>query len=356
MSSFNRGEWSEFYGVLFLLVRPEMVVVDSNLNPINQLVHIVKEVILDSKYELKYSIDERTSEIYVYANDNYIRSFSSEEIEQERARLLNAIINHVASDGAFEIPELNSFIDEMTCGVSFKAGSWHKHDLSTNSLDVISNNYVNLKYSVKSSLGSPATILNASQNTNFKYKVLNFPVELIDEINGIETRTKLLDRIAAIRGIPGVEIQFDSVVSPEFDFNLRMIDTCLPEYLANALLYSYEFNNKILKEIFCLANPFLDEHIALRKLGDFLNGISFGFVPGTKWDGLYTVNGGLIIVKNNGSVVVLDLVYFPHEVANYIINESKLDSPSTHRYHMLELFEENGEVYFTLNLQVRYRN
>ena len=356
MSSFNRGEWSEFYGVLFLLVRPEMVIVDSNLNPINRLVHIVKEVILDSRYQLKYSINDETGEIYVYADENYIRSFSVDEIEHERARLLDAIINHVASDGAFEIPEIDSFVDEMTSGVSFKAGSWHKHDLSINSLDTISNNVVNLKYSVKSSLGSPATILNASQNTNFKYKLLNFPVEYIDAVNNIETRTKLLDRIAAIRNIPGVDIQFDSVVSPEFDFNLRMIDTNLPEYLANALLYSYEYNNKILKEIFCQANPFLDERIALRKLGDFLNGISFGFVPGTRWNGVYSVNGGLIIVKANGSVVVLDLVYFPQEVANYIINESKLDSPSTHRYHMLELFEENGEVFFTLNLQVRYKN
>ena len=60
-------------------------------------------------------------------------------------------------------------------------------------------------------------------------------------------------------------------------------------------------------------------------------------------------------VKNNGDVVVLDLMYYPNEVNEYLVNESKLDSPSTHRYHMLEIFEENGEFYFTLNLQVRYK-
>ena len=68
-----------------------------------------------------------------------------------------------------------------------------------------------------------------------------------------------------------------------------------------------------------------------------------------------TVTGGLLIVQTNGDVVTLDLIYHKDEVNNYLLNNTKLDSPSSSRYHMLELEEKNGKVYFTLNLQVRYK-
>ena len=354
MNSFNRGEWSEFYGVLFLLVKPKVQLVDGNLNPLNQVIYIVKKVILDSKIKLEYVVDD-SGDIFIYADSDYILSYTKEEIDLERTRLLNLILSHTAKEGAFTIPVLEDFINDMTHGVSFKSKSGNKSDVLTLSLDVLKGTDVELSYSIKSSLGSPATILNASSNTNFKYKIHNFPKDQINIVNSIETSTKLLDRIHKIKSYPNTKIVFDSVTSKEFEHNLKMVDSLLPDYLGKALLYSYEFNNKDLKQIFSLANPELDPSLANKKLGDFLNGISFGFVPGTIWDGKNSVNGGLIVVKNNGDVVVLDLMYYPQEVAKYIINESKLDSPSTHRYHMLELFEENGEVYFTLNLQVRYK-
>jgi hypothetical protein len=64
----------------------------------------------------------------------------------------------------------------------------------------------------------------------------------------------------------------------------------------------------------------------------------------------------LWIVKENGEVCIIDLVYYKEEVQKYLISESKLDSPSSKRYKMLDLFEENGNIFFTLNLQIRYKN
>ena len=102
------------------------------------------------------------------------------------------------------------------------------------------------------------------------------------------------------------------------------------------------------------ATNFSDTEFAKKKLGDFLSAISFGFFPGTKWNGENVVNGGLLIVTDEGNVVVLDLVYYENTVRKYLINNTQLDSPSSTRYHMLEVFKDNDEYYFTLNLQVRY--
>ena len=129
----------------------------------------------------------------------------------------------------------------------------------------------------------------------------------------------------------------------------------MPEYLGDVLLNSYEYENKNLKDLFLRNSHFSDDNFALKKLGDFLEAISFGFIPSKKWDGINNVNGGLIIVKRDGKVVILDLIYFRQHVVNYLIEETKLDSPSSSRYHMLELYVENGKIYFKLNLQIRYK-
>lgn len=71
----------------------------------------------------------------------------------------------------------------------------------------------------------------------------------------------------------------------------------------------------------------------------------------------FSVNGGLIIVSKSSEVYVLDMVYYENGLKEFLIlNETKLDSPSSSRYDMLHLRKENEEVYFTLNLQVRYKN
>ena len=354
MNSFNRGEWSEFYGLLYLLANPELRLVDSDLNDLNKSIFIIKTIILDSKLKLEYLIND-DGNILIYADKEYIQSFTRDEINKELSKLLNAILEHNERLGAFTILTSEEFVNSFTNNCSFKSKSRNKYDISTLCFDNIKQEDVLLKYSVKSSLGSPATILNSSSNTNFKFKIKNFPLDKINDVNSIETRTKLLDRINKIKSYENTEIVFDSVLSEAFEFNLKMVDSLMPQYLANTLLYSYEHDNKNLNEIFMLANSQLDADIAKKKLGDFLNGISFGFIPGDKCNGYNEVNGGLIIIKNNGEVVVLDLLYYPNEVSKYLIKQSKLDSPSTHRYHMLELFEENGECYFTLNLQVRYK-
>lgn len=352
MNSYNRGEWSEFYGVLFLLVKPNLNIVNSKMETIDNCLFEVKRITLDSKISLQYDIIDNN--IIVYANSEEISKFTKEEIDTERKRLLNIITTNCANSGAFTIPAIDSFLEKMTKGVSFKSKSVNKSDINTLCFDKRKCKNVDLAYSIKSALGSPATILNSSKNTNFKYEIQDFNEEKLQIVNSINTDRKLLDRIHKIYELGG-KIKFIEATSKVFNHNLKMVDSLLPEYLGSTLLYSYQYNMKNLKEIFCLANPTLSEDLAIKKLGDFLKGVSFGFMPGSEWKGDYSVNGGLVIIKKDGDLVVLDLMYYPQEVANYLLKETKLDSPSSTRYHMLEIYKENNKFYFTLNLQVRYK-
>ena len=39
MNSFNRGEWSELYGILFLLIKPKLKIANSQLEIINDTIY-----------------------------------------------------------------------------------------------------------------------------------------------------------------------------------------------------------------------------------------------------------------------------------------------------------------------------
>lgn len=352
----NRGEWSEIYSILSLLCEPLLKLVDSDLKEINKEIFVIKSINLkdvEGNTLIKYCL-ENSGNVKIITNNEISKIISKAELNENKIKILNSILNATSGDGAFAIEGIDTLLAKINNGKLVKASSYKKGDVDTSVVDLLTNSSLELSYSIKSSLGSPATILNASKKTNFLYKVEGLSIEQIEDINSINTKTKLLDRINKIKEYNG-KIEFVKVCDPIFDYNLKMIDSNLPLYLGTILLKSYETDKKDLKYLFDNYIDNLDSVFAEKKLADFLEGISFGFFPSKKWDGNKSVNGGLVIVKTNGLVVVLDLVYFSNEVRKYLIKQTKLDSPSSTRYHMLELYQEKEQTYFTLNLQIRYK-
>lgn len=349
---FNKGEWSEIYTILYLLANPRVKIVDSNLNIINDKTFEVQEITLKSKSNISYKIED--DNIFRVENNNKQCKFSRFEIQTEVKRFLNDIETQAPHRGSFELPERMIFLNRFIGNSNFKAKATSKSDFTIKMFNKLKNHLVDLDYSVKSSLGSPATILNSSKHTNFKYRIDNFSDKLMNEVNRIDSRSKLIDRIKAIKSNGGI-ISFVSILSSAFLHNLTMIKDSLPTELANALLWSYEYNVKDLKDAYGKANyntDTLNEHLTLIS---FLNGISFGFVPSKIWNGKFEIDGGLFIVCENGDVVLLDLVEHSKEVERYLINNTRLDSPSSTRYHMVEIYKEDNNYFFTLNLQLRYK-
>ncbi len=358
-SSFNRGEWSEIYAILSMLLCPRLSIGNAELEEITNELYSLKKIRIDdpnSNGIIEYALNNN-NDVQIYYDDQLDGLISMLELSENKYRLYKAISNAPSGGGSFEIKGMDGILAKLTKGRTIKSKSFNKQDLEATITDNRLGKDVNLKYSIKSSLGSPATLLNASNHTNFVYSIENLDHKYIDDVNNINTKTKLLDRVKFIENHGG-KIKFEKVLDGTLEYNLKMIDSNMPKYLANVLLNSYVTGKKDLLELFKESNEFEDETFALKKLGDFLEGISFGFFPSKKWDGNKEVNGGLVIVKNNGNVVILDLVYFKNEVIKYLMKETHLDSPSSTRYRMLELYEkdpDDAKLYFTLNLQVRYK-
>ena len=107
-------------------------------------------------------------------------------------------------------------------------------------------------------------------------------------INSIVNGNKLLNRINKILELGG-KIEYYSVESDSFKYNLEMVDSKMPEYLGNALLYSYQNNCKQFKEVFIAANKFTDRKMAEKKIKRFMEAISSSICSSKKWNGSCSV-------------------------------------------------------------------
>ena len=213
MITLNRGEWSELYCILFLLIKPKLEIVDENMNKITSELFEIKKIIAETNFPLEYEVIN--DKIVVYAVKNKISSYTKKDIDKYRNELYKKIITKTSTSGSFSIESVEEFLNGFSLGQVIKAKNISKEDIEVIAYDNNRKIYSNLKYSIKSSLGKPATLLNSSNHTNFKYKVIGMNDNLMKKINAIDTRTKLLDRLNMIHKNNCSSI-YDAVVSENF--------------------------------------------------------------------------------------------------------------------------------------------
>jgi len=191
----NRGEWSEFYTILSLLSEPNMTIADETLNMITDNLYTVNKLSVEEQDSIIDYVLDNNLDVEVYFNNELNENINALEISNGKNILFDNIKSAVAGDGAFEIESIQPLLNRMTPNGLIKSRSSSKEDLNAVVLDNRLGKDVTLKYSIKSCLGSPATLLNASSLTNFLYEVKGLTAKDINEVNSIDTRTKLVDRI-----------------------------------------------------------------------------------------------------------------------------------------------------------------
>jgi HpaII restriction endonuclease len=80
---------------------------------------------------------------------------------------------------------------------------------------------------------------------------------------------------------------------------------------------------------------------------------ALGMEPAKKWSGVDDVNGGILWVKNDGSIVCHHL-FERKELKENLFENTFFDTPSTTRHKYGFIYEYDGSYYFDLCLQVRF--
>lgn len=184
-------------------------------------------------------------------------------------------------------------------------------------------------------------------------------IDEIDHINSINTRNKLKDRISAIYA-KGGKLEFYKVEKTTLEYNLDLVDSMMAKLIAMMLLEFHQNHINGFAENLSIVfekNAHLfknDLNVLQIKSKHLLIDILLGFFAGSKWNGFYSSNG-IIVVKNDGSQVAYHITDC-ETLANYLFQNIRFDTPSTTRHRYGSLIIENGELYFKLNLQLRFSN
>lgn len=353
----NKGEWSEIYALFKLLGDKQLFLGDKDIERLENLVYpIIKILRTENNGNFEYSIKD---EIILISGNEQVLKVPIAEFKNKALFLLKAIKEN--QERTFSVPEIEEFMQSINC-LSLKASSSAKTDITIVVHDQRTNQQPELGFSIKSQLGSPSTLLNAGKTTNFIYKIVSASLTEndIELINSVDTRSKIMDRIAEVQN-KGGSFEFVKTERQIFSNNLVLIDSLLPEILSQIIFDFYSSNYSSLTDLVNLTaekNP-LDfdienEHKFYEyKLKRFLTDVALGMMPSKVWTGQYDATGGYLIVKENGDVLCYH-IYNKNEFEDYLLNNTKLDTASSSRHGFGKIYEENGELYLKLNLQIRF--
>ena len=227
-------------------------------------------------------------------------------------------------------------------------------------------------------------LLNPAAGTNFIYKIITsedskFDIRAFNSETlafSKETReSKLSIRLTELEAL-GFKVEFQRIQSTNLQLNLELIDSQLPEILAFLVYSKYKNGRSKLRDLLQdinTANP-LKYNMSKGhpfyefKIKNFLTENALGMTPEAVWTGKYDATGGMIIVKELGDLVCYH-IYNRNEFQDYLMDNTKLEQASTSEddnnpgfpksakskpYKFGWVYEDNGEFFIKLNLQIRF--
>lgn len=354
----NKGEWAEPFAFLKIIREKKIFLSNEKLEHQDSFFDVDKVTNEKLMYDFLIFEGEKLVVKHKKTQAETVHSISTLLPEQ----LISSIKNRITTEsGTFNVPEF-SVIEEQL-GVLFEKGgnSDKKSDIT---LDFNYNGLKSIKnegFGLKSFLGGRPTLLNASSNTNFIYSIKDFPLNRLDEVNSINTKKKIMDRITFISEFGG-KVEFIKTEKEVMHYNLTMVDSQMPIILGEMLLFYFKTGVSELRKLVSIVSKnstlikelgLNDENILIFKVKKLLFDYHCGFFPGSKWDGSYTSNGSIVIDKHGKlhGFHILNMESFK----DYLFANTKFDTPSSTRHGFGSVFKEkSGDLFFKLNLHLRY--
>ena len=336
----NKGEWSEAYTFLRLLTNPIISAADDYLEMKPGKYYVVKgltlttdnETFLVRPMESKYCFSETSTGV------------TNEEISDALPRILNEISE---GDRAFSSPTTQNIFERM--GLSkFKAASSQKVDIELELPSLGGGQDAKLGFSIKSMLGSPSTLFNASSTTNIRF---SFEPEDLDPRSLVELKYHELRR-----HLINKPIKFEGFELDIFKDNLEFFGIDFPQKLASVVLSAHlGSGTRALSEAITIWAADNGGQLAADKftfqMKNFLRATALGMRPGTPWKGDLEGYGGYIIVKPTGDLTCLHLEN-DDDFRSYLLNHTRLDFPKSSLFSAS--FVEHARLNFSVNFQIRF--
>lgn len=352
----NKGEWSEIYTLFKLLGDGKVHAGDANMQEL-PLYYPILNIIREESKCYHYQPNHDRKIVVVTADGIELARLSMNKFIEESHNLLSEI-QKAKGNGAFSIEKTEQFMKRIGCE-TLKAPSTDKADIHIVIHDLRTNMTPNLGFSIKSQLGSAATLLNPGKATNIRFKVTGkIDDDVVNKINAIDEHVERIKMLYEC----GYVLEYDDIEHKTFKNNLLFIDSNLPHLIAECMVVCGKIRANGVKDIISEVashNPLGYQGTNLpiyyeHKMKQLLLASALGMTPAKEWNGKFDANGGYLVVRKDGQIVCYHF-YNQNDVEDYLYNNTRFDRASRTRYNYGYIYKLDSQYYLDLNLQIRFK-
>lgn len=347
--SANRGEWSELYAIGYLITRGGGHAADEFTKLDKSIFYKVLQVVDNPSGDSETIYKLHDEDVEILQNGVAVVRVNKEQITPKLNKFFQELLKQTES-AAFQLSsgqDLMQLIrkDKLSASSSLTA------DLHLILEDLETKAETPKKgFSIKSEIGSPATIFNASHSTSLTYKIVGKgKPRTFAKVSAVKANVKELVS-------NGFSLEFVRFDSPTFEKSLKNIDSNLPDYLATLLLAYTHSRTTQIDKICEMAFPENDKNseIKIQKIKKFLSAASMGLKATTEWTSYPEDFGGMLLVKRDGDVLFYYL-YNMKKFEQYLFNNLRFETPSAPKHGFGQVYSEGNDHFLKLNLQIRFK-
>ena len=368
----NKGEWAEFYVMLKLLGEGKLYTADKMLkkkfdNYLDVLKVIRQE--LDTQV-LEYIINEEKSEVVVKSQNSEM-IFVAIPMQEFRDNAI-ALFNGIKGMKGMSVPAPDSVCDfakiiyvskpKAPAVKALKRQFGGKNDIFIEVRDGQTAIVSIMGFSIKSKFGNNPTLFNAGSSSQFLYKLTNCNDIAMGEFNAItEGEGRGWSKCKEYLSTHGIAMEFARTQNPVYGNNLFLVRESMSNIMAwcvkdRLIDSSTEYGVKETVERMAVSNPLgvTNPEIYYEKaIKDFLMAGFTGMTAAQVWDGREQVNGGYIVVMDDGDVIC----YHSNDresFRDYLYRNTYFEYVSADKYCWSRIMKIDGEYYLSLNASVRF--
>lgn len=368
----NKGEWAEFYVMLKLLGEGKLYTADNLLRKnYKSYLDILKIIRQECENQvLEYIIDEEKATVTIkpQESETIFAIIPASDFNENARTLFDGIKNEKGSS----VPAPNSVCDfakviyvskpKAPAVKALKKQFGGKNDIFIEVRDGQTAIVSIMGFSIKSKFGQNPTLFNAGSSSQYLYKLTGCNDEIMTEFNAIsENGGRGWAKCKEYLANHAITMEFARTQNPIYANNLFLIRESMAKIMAWCVkdrLISGSDNHNVKETVERMAaenplnvpNPQVYYEKALK---DFLIAGFTGMTAGNVWDGKEQVNGGYIVVMDDGDI----LCYHSNDreaFRDYLYRNTFFEYVSADKYVWSRIIKIDDEYYLPLNVSIRF--